>query len=131
MRPILTAMAFQCLLATTAQADFKLQFSGWDDIPLCTNGSPNIVGNPAFKLTGLPAGTTSVQFKLTDLDVPQYNHGGSKRLSMSQDGTLPAGSFTYKSPCPPNGSHTYEWRATARKGGKVLGKATVSQKYPK
>ncbi len=117
--------------ATGAQAgEFSLKFSSWGNIPSCTTGNPNKVGNPAFVLKGLPEGTTSVQFRLKDLDVPSYNHGGSKRISMSADGTVPAGSFTYKSPCPPSGVHTYEWTVTARKGGKVLARATAQRRYP-
>ena len=117
--------------ATGAQAgEFSLTFSSWGNIPSCDIGNPNKVGNPAFVLKGLPEGTTTVQFRLKDLDVPSYNHGGSKRISMTADGIVPAGSFTYKSPCPPSGAHTYEWTVTARKGGKVLARATAQRRYP-
>ena len=122
--------ALAMILATAAQAqDFSLAFK-WGNIPLCTSGRPNTVANPAFVLKGLPAGTTSVQFKLKDLDVPSYNHGGSKRLGIAQSGTVPSGVFTYKSPCPPSGSHTYEWTATARAGNRVLGVAAARRTYP-
>jgi phosphatidylethanolamine-binding protein (PEBP) family uncharacterized protein len=117
------------LFGAPAFADFKLSFE-WGDIPRCTTGNPNTVGNPVFKLEGVPAGTTSVQFKLKDRDVPGYDHGGSKRLGISGDGTVPTGVFKYKSPCPPNGVHTYEWTATARNGNQVIGQAVARRKYP-
>ena len=116
------------LAASPALADFKISFD-WGDIPLCTSGNPNKVGSPAFVLKGLPEGTTQVQFKLKDLDVPGYNHGGGK-VKVSADGKLPFGAFKYKSPCPPNGSHTYEWTATAKAGGKKLATAKATRKYP-
>lgn len=117
-------------IATPAAAEFRLSFEGWGNIPLCTSGRPNVVGNPQFTLSGVPAGTTTVQFTMKDLDVPTYNHGGSGRLGISGDGRVPSGTFTYKSPCPPSGVHTYEWTATARKGGKVLARAKARRKYP-
>ncbi|MGR3634491.1 MAG: hypothetical protein ACU0BK_01030 [Shimia sp.] len=118
------------LWAAPAAAEFKISFANWGGIKSCTTGRPNTVGNPEFVVTGLPAGTTTVQFKIKDLDVPNYNHGGSKKLKVTQDGRVAAGTFKYKSPCPPNGTHTYEWTATARAGGKVVGKAKAARKYP-
>lgn len=118
------------LLAGPAAAEFRLSFKGRGSIPRCTTGNPNLVGNPDLTLTGVPAGTTSIQFKLVDLDVPSYNHGGSKRLKITGDGRVPAGTFRYKSPCPPSGTHTYEWTATARKGGKILAQAKARRSYP-
>lgn len=124
--PILAVLG--ALVATPAVADFKMSFD-WGNIPLCTSGKPNRVPSPAFKLSGVPAGTTTIQFKLVDLNVPSYNHGG-KKLKVTASGTVPAGAFKYKSPCPPDGVHTYEWTATARAGSKVVGQATARRKYP-
>lgn len=130
MKQALFAAVVLSAFAGAAQAEFELKFAGWGGIPLCTNGSPNNVGSPEFSLRGLPEGTTSVQLRLKDLNAPNYNHGGSKKLSVSQDGVVVAGTFKYKSPCLPDGVHTYQWTATARKGGKVLARATSSRKYP-
>jgi phosphatidylethanolamine-binding protein (PEBP) family uncharacterized protein len=113
-----------------AAADFRLSFDSWGNIPACTSGRPNRVGNPEFTLSGVPEGTTSIQFEMKDLDVPGYDHGGSKRLGITGDGRVPFGTFTYKSPCPPGGVHTYEWTATARSGNKVLARAKAQRKYP-
>ncbi len=129
MKRIALFTALTLTAATTAQADMQLSFKGWGNIPSCTTGRPNTVGNPAFTLKGIPTGTTQVQIRLKDLNVPGYNHGGSK-VKMTADGTIPEGTFKYKSPCPPSGSHTYEWTATAKKGSKTLAKAKASKKYP-
>lgn len=128
MRLLLTAIAVALLSAHPAAADFSMSFK-WGAIPLCTTGNPNKVSNPKFVLKGVPVGTTSIDFRLKDLDVPGYNHGGGK-LKITTGGTVPSGVFTYKSPCPPNGVHTYEWTATARKGNKALATAKARRKYP-
>ena len=96
-----------------------------------TSGNPNTVHNPLFKVSGVPQGTTVIRFQLKDLDVPGYNHGGGY-VTIAKDGTVPAKSFKYKSPCPPSGKHTYEWTATAmtRKNGKALAKAAARASYP-
>lgn len=130
MKRILTAALIAGLLPVAGYAaDFEISFD-WGDIPLCTSGQPNIVPSPVFKLKNLPEGTNKVVFKLKDLDVPQYNHGGGT-VKLSSGGTMPGGVFKYKSPCPPDGPHTYEWTATAKKGGKTLAKASASTVYPK
>ncbi|WP_417720353.1 hypothetical protein [Salipiger sp.] len=123
--PVLAALALQ---TGAAQAEFSISFA-WGDIPRCTSGRPGTVPSPAFAIRDLPAGTTSVEFRLKDINVPTFNHGGGK-LKVSRAGQLPAGAFKYKSPCPPNGAHVYEWTATARAGNKVVGKATARRNYP-
>lgn len=128
MRVISLSLAALALSATTAAAEFTISFE-WGDIPLCTSGKPNRVGSPAFTLRGVPAGTTSIDFRLKDLDVPNYNHGGGK-VKIGSDGKMPFGVFKYKSPCPPGGAHTYEWTATAKAGKTVLGRAKAKRKYP-
>ena len=126
---VLTVLATM-MLAAPAAAEFKFSFD-WSGLKLCNTGRPNTVTNPAFKVSGVPAGTTVIQFKLTDLNVPSYNHGGGW-VKMTADGTAKAGSFRYKSPCPPSGQHSYQWTAIAKtkKNGKTLAKATAARKYP-
>jgi phosphatidylethanolamine-binding protein (PEBP) family uncharacterized protein len=128
MRFMSLSLAALTLSASTAAAEFSISFQ-WGDIPSCTSGRPNTVGSPAFVIKDLPAGTTSVQFRLKDLDAPGYNHGGGK-VKISGDGKMPFGAFRYKSPCPPGSVHTYQWTATAKGGGKTLGKATAKRTYP-
>jgi len=107
---------------------FTISFT-WDGLKLCRTGRPNIVENPEFIVSGLPAGTTKVNFRLKDKNVPSYNHGGGT-VKMSKDGVVPRGMFKYESPCPPSGSHKYEWTATAKANLKVLGKAKAVRNYP-
>lgn len=128
MKSATTLVCLGLAIASPAAAEMSLAFQ-WGNIPLCTSGRPNTVGNPAFTLRGVPAGTDSVEFRLKDIDVPSYNHGGA-RLRISQSMTVPAGTFTYKSPCPPNGAHTYQWTATARAGNTVTATATAQRRYP-
>ena len=131
LRQVFTAGFCAIALAGPAAAgEFKFSFD-WAGLKLCTSGSPNKVSNPGFRVSGLPQGTNYVQFKLKDLDVPNYNHGGGG-VKMSGDGTVPVGAFKYKSPCPPDGPHLYEWTAIAKtkKGGKTLGTAKAQRKYP-
>ncbi len=114
-----------------AQA-FSISFD-WKGLKLCTSGNPNTVSNPRFIVKGLPKGTQYIQFRLKDKNAPRYNHGGGW-VKMSRDGKVPANAFKYKSPCPPSGKHTYVWTATAKTkkgfGGKKLGVARASRKYP-
>lgn len=125
------ALALAATLAATgaSAADFTISFN-WGNIALCRGGGVPTVPSPAFVLRGVPAGTTSIQFKMKDLNAPRFNHGGSGRLGITRDGTLPAGVFTYKSPCPPSGVHVYEWTATARAGNRVVGQATARRNFP-
>lgn len=128
MKRLLTAAAILAASTSMAAAEFSIAFQ-WGNIPLCTSGRPNTVGNPAFTVRDLPAGTETVEFRLVDLDVRSYNHGGA-RVRMNASGNVPSGTFTYRSPCPPNGVHTYEWTATARSGNQVLGTASATRRYP-
>jgi len=115
---------------SSPKGSFGLGFD-WGDLELCTSGIPNIVDSPKFMVADVPAGTRFIEFKLIDHDAPGYNHGGG---GVSYDGQkmIAAGAFTYKSPCPPNGSHTYEWIATAfdSKNGTQLGQAHATAVYP-
>jgi len=122
-----------CLLPATAMADdFAISFE-WGDIPLCTTGNPNTVDNPRFELSNVPEGTGYIEFKLVDRDVPGYNHGGGGVEYTGQD-VIEPGAFRYKSPCPPSGSHTYEWTADANEDdgffADTYGTATASREYP-
>lgn len=128
MYRLLCALALS-ISALPAQA-FEISFQ-WGDLKSCTSGNPNTVNSPAFMLSDVPDGTKFIRFKLVDRNVPGYSHGGG---TVAWDGgkSVPAGAFKYKSPCPPNGAHTYEWTATAqseKKGGK-LGEAKARRKYP-
>lgn len=134
MRYVLAAIAVGLLSAPAgaSAAAFAIAFE-WGDIPLCTSGTPNLVDNPRFTLQNVPAGTKFIAFKLVDLNVPSYQHGGGTVAYAGQE-VIEPGAFKYESPCPPSGSHTYEWTARARKSsgsfGAALATARASASYP-
>lgn len=113
-------------------AEFSISFE-WGNIPLCTSGQPNTVPNPRFVLTNVPPGTKFIQFTMTDLDAPNYNHGGGT-IEYTGNNVIQPGAFTYQSPCPPMGSHSYQWTATAKEKTGLfsgsLGKAQATKSYP-
>ncbi len=128
---IKTSLALALLASTPQMASaFSISFN-WDGLKSCTNGHPNRVKNPAFRLYKVPAGTKYIRFRLKDKDAPNYSHGGGLVAYKGQK-TIAPGAFKYKSPCPPSGRHTYVWTAVAKKskkGGK-LAVAKSARKYP-
>lgn len=109
--------------------DFSFSFE-WGDLKLCTTGKPNRVSNPVFTLANVPAGAHTIKFRMKDVDVPNYNHGGGK-ASYSGTNIIESGAFKYKSPCPPNGTHTYQWKARILDAdGNKLTTATAERDYP-
>ena len=130
MKKIVLSLIIVVFYSVNAFAEFSFTFD-WGDIKKCTTGNPNKVENPIFKLTNVPEGTKELRFKMKDKDVPGYNHGGGKIKNYNGENTIQPGAFKYKSPCPPSGSHTYEWTITAvGDKKKKLGKAKASKKYP-
>lgn len=112
-----------------AAADFSIAFD-WGGLKKCTSGNPNTVNNPKFTLRSVPKGTATLRFRMVDLKVPSYPHGGGT-VKYSGGSTIQPGAFKYQSPCPPDGKHTYEWTATATdSGGKKLGEAKARKAYP-
>jgi hypothetical protein len=108
---------------------FGISFD-WAGLKSCTSGNPNSVGSPAFHLSAVPAGTAKINFRMNDNNVPDYNHGGGT-VVYSGGAVIKHGSFTYQSPCPPDGRHTYTWTAIAYdKSGKKIGVAKASKQYP-
>ena len=118
-----TTMAiFTLLLSATAShaADFSFKFQWCDE-------------TPEFSLSNVPKGTTKLNLKMVDRDVPSYPHGGGniefKGQKKIECGALGYGS--YEPPSPPSGSHTYEWTIIALdKDGKELASAKASRKFP-
>ncbi len=130
MKNIIYTFIILLFSITSAFADFSFSFE-WGDIKKCTTGYPKKVQNPIFNLTNVPDGTIELRFKMKDKDVPGYNHGGGKIKNYNGESTIQPGAFKYKSPCPPDGSHTYEWTITAiGDKKKKLGKAKASKIYP-
>ncbi|WP_316979810.1 YbhB/YbcL family Raf kinase inhibitor-like protein [Shumkonia mesophila] len=105
-------------------ASIGVDFS-WQGVTKCSSKSP------AFKLTGVPAETKTLNFRMTDLDVPSYQHGGGS-LAYTGQGEIPAGAFSYVGPCPPMGSHDYKFDVMAldAKGDTIIGKGSATRAFP-
>ncbi|MXN63495.1 phospholipid-binding protein [Stappia sp. GBMRC 2046] len=86
---------------------------------------------PAFYISGVPKGTKTLEFKMTDLDAPSFPHGGGT-VPYTGTGKIPEGAFTYTGPCPPDGAHRYEFEVTAygETGDKVLGQGKAARSFP-
>lgn len=78
--------------------------------------------SPNFTVGSVPPGTVKLGFRMTDLNLPQFNHGGGT-VAYSGQTTIPMGAFSYKGPCPQLKTHTYRWTVDAvDAGGNVLAK---------
>ena len=105
-----------------AQA-FAIDFS-WQGIARCTDRSPEI------RLSGVPAGTRTLDVQMVDLDVPSFKHGGSA-VAYDGEAAIRAGAVRYVGPCPPGQRHQYRITVTARDpGGKTLGAASMTHEFP-
>ena len=119
MRKIILIPLVLILYQSHIYAEFTFTFK-WGDIPMCTTGNPNRVNTPIFEFKGLPDGVTKLTFRMIDKNVPTYNHGGGKINNYDGSSVIEPGAFKYKSPCPPNGKHTYEWVIKAYEGNKKV-----------
>ena len=85
--------------------------------------------SPPMTVSAVPPGTTNLRIHMTDLDAPDYPHGGGT-VAYTGNGKLPYGAFRYRGPCPPS-PHTYRMTAEALDGsGKVLAAATATRRFP-
>lgn len=86
--------------------------------------------NPPITVSGAPAKTTKYAVHMTDLDKPDYNHGGGTVVASGN--TIPSGALKgYKGPCPPAGPHRYEISVKALDAtGAVVGYGKSSQRFP-
>lgn len=92
----------------------------------CSNISPEIA------LSGVPEGTTQLKVRLKDLNVLNWNHGGGT-IDYDGSGVIPEGALKsgYNGPCPPSGSHIYQFTVTAiDANGNILGTGKAKQRYP-
>jgi len=130
-----TILFISILIAFSASSnaeEFSIEFD-WSNLKKCTSGRPNTVANPMFTMNNVPKTTKWIYFKLVDLDVRSYNHGGGW-VEYTGQSTVEPGAFKYKSPCPPNGKHKYQWTASAKNKkssfGGTIESATASKMYP-
>lgn len=112
MRHVLTALALAMLPATiSAAADTSnLPPIGVD----FTFGQKNKCRgvSPEIRLTKVPAGAASYAVRLTDLDVPSFQHWSQTIPATGSVIRERAGSGYY-GPCPPSGTHRYQIKVTA------------------
>ena len=89
------------------------------------------VKSPAFTISNVPAETKSLAFRMTDLNVLSYSHGGGT-VPYTGSGLIPAGAFSYKGPCPPAGAHDYEFTVTAvnAAGDTVVARGKAVRSFP-
>lgn len=122
MRPLFLAM-LAVSIASPALAEMKASFD-WGPTGKCFDSK-----SPPFKLSGVPNGTTKLSFSMTDLDAPDYRHGGGK-VDFTGQKALPYGAFRYKGPCPPT-RHKYRFTIKAMDAkGKEIAKTTATKAFP-
>ncbi len=125
---IITALILANGIITANASSLTVSFK-WGKTPACSSGDPSIVNSPAFKVGHVPKGTRSLRFRMTDLDVPSYPHGGGT-VAYHRKSKIPAGSFRYTGPCPPF-PHTYYWGVEALNAdNKVLAKGGARRVFP-
>ena len=74
---------------------------------------------PAFEIANIPEGTATLEFRMTDLDVPSFNHGGGS-VKYTGSGSIPAGSFSYE----------FVVSAVNAAGDTVLGRGSATKSFP-
>lgn len=118
-----SAAALVILLASTinAAAEMSVSFE-WGPTKKCDTKSPPISVRDA------PEGTVKLQISMTDINVPDYRHGGG---TVAYATSVPYGAFRYKGPCPPSGKHKYRFTVKALDANKkTLATATASRSFP-
>ena len=116
----LTSVVATILFSTAASA-FSVK-AEWGSGSGCSSVAP------AFSFSKVPAGTVKLAFKMVDLNLPGYPHGGgevafSGKTSFGQGEAFGGAFSSYRGPCPPpTETHRYEWTVQALdSGGKVVG----------
>lgn len=118
---------FGCVSAKISPnaVDLKVKFS-WKKTKKCSNYSPKIL------VSNIPKGTKSFNVKLKDFDAPDWNHGGGT-VPFKGSGIIKAGALKsgYNGPCPPSGSHRYQFTVhVIDKDGVIIGIGKAVRKFP-
>lgn len=116
-------IAAAILASSPAMAEMKASFD-WGQTTKCFDKN-----SPPFKVSGVPEGTAKLAFTMTDLDAPDYRHGGGK-VDYTGQSAIPYGAFRYKGPCPPS-RHKYRFTIKALDAkGKEIAKTTATKSFP-
>ena len=118
---------FGCVTTQVAPdaVELSVDFS-WEGVLRCSSNSPE------FRVNGIPPGTKSFKIKLEDLDVPSWDHGGGT-VTNDDSGIIPPKSLKsgYNGPCPPSGSHRYQFTVNAvNEEGVIIGIGKAMKKFP-
>lgn len=124
---VIPGLIFGCVSAKVSPnaVELGVKFS-WTKASKCSSTSPKIY------VSNIPAGTKFFQVKLKDFDAPNWNHGGGK-VANNASGVIKAGALKngYNGPCPPGGSHRYEFTVKAiDKEGVIIGIGKAMKKFP-
>ena len=127
MRHVLAALVLAILPATISAAADRSK------LPIGVNfafAQKNKCGgiSPEIRLTNVPAGVTSYAVRLTDLDVPSFQHW-SQTIPATVSVIRERVGSGYYGPCPPSGTHRYQIKVTALDGQKkplASGERTVA-----
>ncbi len=105
-------------------AAMSIEFS-WKGYSACSSSSPG------FTVKGVPSGTVKLLFRMVDMDMTSYPHGGGT-IAYAGNNTIRPGAFFYTGPCPPpRKQHRYEWTVQAVDAdGRVLDSASSRRKFP-
>jgi phosphatidylethanolamine-binding protein (PEBP) family uncharacterized protein len=119
-------LVFGCLGPKVSPNAVKLGVDfNFDPSHKCSSTSPEI------RVSNIPPGTKKFSVTLVDHDVPTWNHGGGT-VANDGSGVIPEGALKgYNGPCPPTGSHRYEFSVKAIDAqGVVIGMGEKAQQYP-
>ena len=123
----LLLLVLGCATAQAAPdaAELSVDFS-WKGVKNCSKYSPEI------RIKDIPTGTKYFEVKLKDLDAPRWKHGGGK-IENNDSGIIQAGALKdgYNGPCPPSGSHRYEFTVKALNAeGIIIGIGKAVRNFP-
>ena len=127
LMPFLLLSIFGCVTTqvTPDSAEIAVDFS-WKGVKRCSKDSPQI------RIKDIPTGTKYFEVKLKDLDAPRWKHGGGK-VENNDSGIIQAGALKdgYNGPCPPSGTHRYEFTVKAVNAeGIIIGIGKAVRNFP-
>ena len=120
-------LLFGCATAQVSPDAVELSVDfAWQASDRCSSQSP------AIRVHNIPAATKTLQVKLKDRDVPNWNHGGGT-VANDGSGLISAGALQngYNGPCPPSGSHRYQFTVKAiDAAGVIVGTGQQTRTFP-